>query len=155
MNFIFGILADFWGTLSEMAPYLLFGFLVAGLLSVWISPKVVERHLGGRGFMSILKASLFGVPLAAVFVRGDSGGDVAAQTRGEQRRDNFVFAFDTADGGRQYSGDVQPDGANTGDCSSFGGAGDRIVRRLLWWNWLKRTIIQRTNANPATRTVVR
>ncbi len=46
-----------------MAPYLLLGFLVAGLLSVWISPAAVERHLGGRGFWQILKASLFGIPL--------------------------------------------------------------------------------------------
>jgi len=46
-----------------MAPYLLFGFLVAGFLSVCISPVWVERHLGGRGFGPVLKASLFGVPL--------------------------------------------------------------------------------------------
>jgi len=46
-----------------MAPYLLFGFLCAGLLSVLISPETVKRHLGGRGFMQVFKASLFGVPL--------------------------------------------------------------------------------------------
>jgi len=46
-----------------MAPYLLFGFFVAGILSVLIPPEVVERHLGGRGLLPILKASLFGVPL--------------------------------------------------------------------------------------------
>lgn len=57
------ILDGFWQTLTQMAPYLLFGFLIAGLLSVWISPAAVERHLGNRGFMSIFKASLFGVPL--------------------------------------------------------------------------------------------
>lgn len=57
------IVFDFWATLSEMAPYLLFGFLVAGLLSVWINPDVVQRHLGGTGFWQVFKASLFGVPL--------------------------------------------------------------------------------------------
>jgi len=46
-----------------MAPYLLFGFLFAGLLSVFISPETVKRHLGGRGFLQVFKASLFGVPL--------------------------------------------------------------------------------------------
>ena len=46
-----------------MAPYLLFGFLAAGLLSVCISPELVERHLGGRGLRPVLKATLFGVPL--------------------------------------------------------------------------------------------
>ncbi len=56
-------LIEFWAVLSEMAPYLLFGFLVAGILSELISPHYVERHLGGRGFWPILKASAVGVPL--------------------------------------------------------------------------------------------
>ena len=56
--------AEMWGTLTAMAPYLLFGFLVAGLLSVFISPETVERHLGGRGRLwPALKAAAFGVPL--------------------------------------------------------------------------------------------
>jgi len=46
-----------------MAPSLLLGFLVAGILSVFISPAAVERHLGGRGILSVLKAAAFGVPL--------------------------------------------------------------------------------------------
>lgn len=53
----------FWSTLCDMAPYLLFGFLMAGALSVVISPEFIERHLGRGGVTSILKASLFGVPL--------------------------------------------------------------------------------------------
>jgi uncharacterized membrane protein YraQ (UPF0718 family) len=54
---------DLWVTVVEMAPYLLLGFGVAGVMSVWISPAMVERHLGGRGLLPILKASAFGVPL--------------------------------------------------------------------------------------------
>lgn len=46
-----------------MAPYLLFGFVIAGALSVFISAETVERHLGKRGFWSTFKAALFGVPL--------------------------------------------------------------------------------------------
>lgn len=52
-----------WLVLGQMAPYLLFGFLMAGVLSVCISPELVERHLGGRGWGPVWKASLFGVPL--------------------------------------------------------------------------------------------
>ena len=52
-----------WGVLGEMAPYLLFGFLMAGILSICISPEFIERHLGGRGFGPVVKAALFGVPL--------------------------------------------------------------------------------------------
>jgi len=63
MDAVYGAVEEFWGTLLEMSPYLLLGFTVAGLLSVIINAEQVERHLGGRGFMSILKASLFGIPL--------------------------------------------------------------------------------------------
>ena len=54
---------DFWGTVSEMSPYLLLGFLMAGILSVLVSQRFVERNLGGRGVWPLIKASLFGVPL--------------------------------------------------------------------------------------------
>ena len=62
-EFIKTIIISFWDTLAEMSPYLLFGFLVAGILSVFVSQSVVEKHLGGKGIWPILKASLFGVPL--------------------------------------------------------------------------------------------
>lgn len=57
------ILINFWETIAEMSPYLLFGFFVAGLISVLISQQLVERHLGGRGIWPLIKASVFGVPL--------------------------------------------------------------------------------------------
>ena len=52
-----------WSVLAQMAPYLLFGFFTAGMLSVLISPEWVERHLGGRGWLPIIKAAALGVPL--------------------------------------------------------------------------------------------
>lgn len=52
-----------WNVLCQMAPYLLFGFAMAGVLAVLISPATVERHLGGNGLAPVVKASLFGVPL--------------------------------------------------------------------------------------------
>jgi len=63
MEFARQLLFDFWATVAEMSPYLLFGFVVAGILSVLVSQQIVERHLGGRGFWPRLKASLFGIPL--------------------------------------------------------------------------------------------
>jgi uncharacterized membrane protein YraQ (UPF0718 family)/copper chaperone CopZ len=53
----------FWEVLSDMAPYLLFGFLVAGLLHITISTRAIERHLGKRGLWSIFKSAILGVPL--------------------------------------------------------------------------------------------
>ncbi len=52
-----------WLVLGQMAPYLLFGFLMAGVLSVCIAPELVERHLGGSGYGPVVKAALFGIPL--------------------------------------------------------------------------------------------
>jgi len=63
MEWVWKILTGYWAVLGEMSPYLLFGFLVAGILSVLISPEFIERHLGGHGIGSIIKASAFGVPL--------------------------------------------------------------------------------------------
>ncbi|MGB2863853.1 MAG: permease [Sedimentisphaerales bacterium] len=62
-DFIKLIITDFWATIAEMSPYLLFGFFVAGLLSVLVSQQLVEKHLGGGGLWPLLKASIFGVPL--------------------------------------------------------------------------------------------
>lgn len=61
--FLIQLIVEFWGVFSEMAPYLLLGFGVAGLLSVFISPERVERHLGGRGLLPTIKAAVLGVPL--------------------------------------------------------------------------------------------
>ena len=54
---------ELWGLTKDMSPYLLLGFLIAGVLSVVISPVLVQKNLGGKGLFPIVKASLFGIPL--------------------------------------------------------------------------------------------
>ena len=49
--------------LNEMSPYILLGFLIAGLLHAFIPQKVMARHLSGSGWKSVLKSSLIGIPL--------------------------------------------------------------------------------------------
>jgi uncharacterized membrane protein YraQ (UPF0718 family) len=63
VEFIKSIAFGFWDTAMEMSPYLLFGFFIAGLLSVLVSQRLVEKHLGGNGIWPVVKASLIGVPL--------------------------------------------------------------------------------------------
>jgi uncharacterized membrane protein YraQ (UPF0718 family) len=63
MTTIIDTLRETWLVTCEMSPYLMLGFLVAGLLSVIISPSTVERHLGQPGLWQVIKASLLGVPL--------------------------------------------------------------------------------------------
>jgi uncharacterized protein len=52
-----------WNLLAEMAPYLLFGFAIAGVLSILLPASWIEKHLGSSSFGSIIKASLIGIPM--------------------------------------------------------------------------------------------
>jgi uncharacterized membrane protein YraQ (UPF0718 family) len=63
MAVFLNILKEIWFVTVAMAPYLLFGFLMAGVLSVLISRDYVRRHLGGRGWIGSVKAALVGVPM--------------------------------------------------------------------------------------------
>jgi len=63
MTWLTTFIYEFWNTTALMAPWLLFGFAVAGLLSLVFSPEYVRRHLGGRGWLGVVKAAAFGVPL--------------------------------------------------------------------------------------------
>ena len=63
MEILLKILNEIWNVTVEMAPYLLFGFLMAGVLSVLISKDFVRRHLGGHGWLQSIKAALVGVPM--------------------------------------------------------------------------------------------
>ena len=47
----------------EMSPYLLLGFLFAGILKVYFPQKYVRRYIGGSDFRSVLNAALLGVPM--------------------------------------------------------------------------------------------
>lgn len=63
IDVIFRIITESWLVLGQMSPYLLFGFVAAGVMSVCLSAAWVQRHLGGRGLGPVIKASIFGVPL--------------------------------------------------------------------------------------------
>ncbi|MBF0120712.1 MAG: SO_0444 family Cu/Zn efflux transporter [Desulfobacterales bacterium] len=60
---ILGILTHFWEILNESAIYILFGFLMAGIVKGFLPEDYVAKNLGKKGLASILKASLIGVPL--------------------------------------------------------------------------------------------
>jgi len=61
-NFImfFGALYDLS---NAMAPYILFGLLFAGLLHELVPDSLVKNHLGDNSILSVIKATLFGIPL--------------------------------------------------------------------------------------------
>lgn len=49
--------------LNEMSPYILLGFLIAGILHVFVSRQTMARHLSGTGWKSVIKSALLGIPL--------------------------------------------------------------------------------------------
>lgn len=63
MELIQQYLTETWALIAEMGPYLLLGFLVAGLLHRWFRKKWIEQRLGSPGWRSIAFASLVGVPM--------------------------------------------------------------------------------------------
>ncbi len=56
-------LSEFVRLVNEMSPYLLLGFLFAGLLRVVFPRHMVARYMGKRNFRSVFNASLLGVPM--------------------------------------------------------------------------------------------
>lgn len=58
-----GVFFESWDVLVESAPYVLFGFFAAGILKAYLPNQLVAKHLGKNSTSSVLKASLFGIPL--------------------------------------------------------------------------------------------
>lgn len=48
---------------NEMSPYLLLGFLIAGLMHAFIPGSFYSKYLSGNSFRSVVNAAIFGVPL--------------------------------------------------------------------------------------------
>lgn len=48
---------------NAMAPYILFGLLFAGILHEFVPDTLVTKHLGKDTVSSVIKATLFGIPL--------------------------------------------------------------------------------------------
>ena len=46
-----------------VAPYLLLGMFIAGILHVFLGEDFIRHHLGGKGMAPVVKATLFGIPL--------------------------------------------------------------------------------------------
>lgn len=60
-------IGHYWDALvmmtAEMAPYLLLGFFIAGILRVFVPRTLSSKHLAKPGMKSVIKAAALGVPL--------------------------------------------------------------------------------------------
>ncbi|MDE7402409.1 MAG: permease [Muribaculaceae bacterium] len=59
MDFFYALI----NMLAEMAPYLLLGFLIAGILYAFVPSGFYRHHLSENDTWSVIKAALIGVPL--------------------------------------------------------------------------------------------
>ncbi|MDH3999310.1 MAG: permease, partial [Desulfuromonadales bacterium] len=57
------IVVETWHILTEAAPYVLLGFMAAGLIKALLPEAMVVRHLGQNTTKAVVKASLLGIPL--------------------------------------------------------------------------------------------
>lgn len=58
-HFIYSLLS----ILNEMSPFILLGFILAGILNEFVKPQTMSRHLSTDGWKPVLKAALIGIPL--------------------------------------------------------------------------------------------
>ena len=63
MSFVVHVSKEFLFFFNEISLYLLFGFIVAGILYVFFPESVIRRQLGRDSFLSVVKSTIFGIPL--------------------------------------------------------------------------------------------
>lgn len=49
--------------INRMSPYLLLGFLLAGVMHAFVPHSIYRKYLGGNSFRSVLNATLLGIPI--------------------------------------------------------------------------------------------
>lgn len=63
MNYLVSWLFETWKMAEAMAPWLLFGFAVSGLLHSFLPLGWIRTHLANNGLSGVVKAALIGTPL--------------------------------------------------------------------------------------------
>lgn len=54
---------EFLWLFAEMAPYLILGFAIAGVLHAYLPQRHITKYLGKRNLKSVINAALVGIPL--------------------------------------------------------------------------------------------
>ena len=60
---MYDIVNAYWDFLNKFSPYLLLGFIIAGLLHGFVNDQFIQKNLLGKKFVNIVKATLIGIPL--------------------------------------------------------------------------------------------
>lgn len=63
MNLIFDVIIEMWKILLDSSPYIILGIFAAGFIKIYINQNFISKHLSRGKYLSVIKASFFGVPL--------------------------------------------------------------------------------------------
>ena len=63
MDYVLEFLKALIDLSNAMAPYILLGLIIAGILHAIVPDSIVKNHLGKDSVFSVIKATLFGIPL--------------------------------------------------------------------------------------------
>lgn len=63
MEYVLDFLKALLDLSNAMAPYILFGLMFAGILHEIVPESIVTKHLGTESISSVVKATIFGIPL--------------------------------------------------------------------------------------------
>src|SRR5882757_6423353 len=63
ISFLFGVLRQTWEILEEASVFLLFGFLLAGMLGILVPGRLLTRLVGTGKVKSVLWGSVVGAPI--------------------------------------------------------------------------------------------
>ena len=94
MDYVLNYFTALWELTTDMAPYLLLGFLFAGLLKVFLPPNLLTKYLGKSSFNSVLNASLLGIPLPLCSC-GVLPAGISLYKNGASKGSSFSFLIST------------------------------------------------------------
>ncbi|SFV53676.1 Transporter [hydrothermal vent metagenome] len=63
LDFLLEFIQALYDLSNAMAPYILFGLIFAGILHELVPDTIVKNHLGKDSVWSVIKATIFGIPL--------------------------------------------------------------------------------------------
>lgn len=63
MEYLYNIVSEIFFMFMEMSPYLLLGFLLAGLMHEFVPADIYAKYLSGNNMRSVIYAALLGIPL--------------------------------------------------------------------------------------------
>lgn len=98
LDFLQNLAVATWHIFTDAAPYVLFGFLAAGLVKAVLPEEAVARHLGGRSVAAVIKASLLGIPLPLCSC-GVIPAAISLRKQGAGRGPSAAFLVSTPESG--------------------------------------------------------